>query len=184
MSPMSPEQRERFEKNLKRWRELPPEVRAELRKNSDFRRNQMHREIDDAVAKTGLELSPERKKLFAEKFTNERRAIEEELRKERDRKRSEAIGKLIENLREEFKAMPPEESAKPSPAKKPAEASERSKEEKPADTPKGQALPKEPSTASKSDPTSDPKTDPKTDPETASDKQADKQTAPEEKKGG
>ncbi len=105
---LTPEQRKKFEENYNRWKEMPPELRMELRKNDENRRMRMRKEIDDAITKSGLELSPERRRLFVEKFTRERRSIEERLRKEMDKKRGEEVKQLIENLTGEFKAMPPE----------------------------------------------------------------------------
>jgi Spy/CpxP family protein refolding chaperone len=110
---MTPEQREKFEKNFKRWRELPPERRRELRQHDEHRRKRMRREIDEAIHKSGLDLSPERRRLFAEKFTRERRVIEEKLRKELEQKRAEEVMELLEGLVGEFKAMPPEKEETP-----------------------------------------------------------------------
>jgi hypothetical protein len=57
-----------------------------------------------AILKTGLTLDEEQKKQFSERYLDERRKIEAELRKEMDEKRGPRVDAMIDKLKEEFAA--------------------------------------------------------------------------------
>lgn len=104
---LTPEQRQQFHEKLERWKTLPPEQRAELRKNEEFRQQRILKEINDAIARSGLQLDQDQRQLFTFRFAQERRTIEEDLRKELEEKRTNAVNQLIADLVTEFKNLPP-----------------------------------------------------------------------------
>ena len=104
---LTPEQRQRFVENLKRWANLPPEEKKALADRDGFRRKRMAEEIDRAVAETGLNLEGERRALFAKRYDEERRKVEEQLRKELEEKRQPLIKDIVAQLKAEFSAEPP-----------------------------------------------------------------------------
>src|SRR5690606_17288795 len=87
LSKLSPEERRRFEENRKRWEALSPEEKDALRKHHEERRARMDRSIDEAIAESGLTLTGEQRRAFAQRYARERRKIEHELRREMNRKR-------------------------------------------------------------------------------------------------
>lgn len=120
MSTMTPEQRQKFLQNLERWKKLPPEQQAELRRNEAFRQRRVLAEISEAIAHSGLQLDPAGRQLFTLRYAQERRTIEEGLRKEMEEKRRKAVEGLVDRLVTEFRATPakhPTPPAAPVPTK-------------------------------------------------------------------
>jgi hypothetical protein len=103
---MTPEQRQRFIENFKRWANLPPEQRKALADRDAVRRQKIAEEIDKAIAETGLTLEPARRAQFARRYNEERRKIEEQLRKEMEAKRQPLVKEMIGRLKDEFAAKP------------------------------------------------------------------------------
>jgi hypothetical protein len=101
---MSPEERERWSKRIREWAEMPPEKKKSLADREEFFRKKIKEDIDAAIVKTGLTLNDEQKKLFAERYLDERRKIESELRKEMEEKRGPRVDAMIDKLKEEFSA--------------------------------------------------------------------------------
>lgn len=101
---MSPEERERWTKRIREWAEMPPEKKKSLADREEFFRKKIREDIDAAIQKTGLTLNDDQKKLFSERYLDERRKIESELRKEIDEKRGPRVDAMIEKLKEEFSA--------------------------------------------------------------------------------
>jgi Protein of unknown function (DUF3106) len=101
---MSPEERERWTKRIREWAEMPPEKKKSLADREEFFRKKIKEDIDAAIVKTGLTLNDEQKKLFAERYLDERRKIESELRKEMEEKRGPRVDAMIDKLKEEFSA--------------------------------------------------------------------------------
>lgn len=117
---MTPEERERFRENFERWKAMPMEERQALLMHEKMRREKMSQEIDDALKKTGLQLDKDRQEVFALRYSQERRKIEEQLRKEIEEKRRPLMNEMLERLRAEFNsqaASSPLPSASPAPAK-------------------------------------------------------------------
>ena len=115
MQTMTPEQRQKFRQNLERWKKLPPEQQAELRKNEEFRRKRILGEINDAIRHSGLNLDNDQRQLFTFKYAQERRTIEENLRKEMEDKRHVAVDDMVKQLVAEFRMMPGPLRPAPSP---------------------------------------------------------------------
>jgi len=68
----------------------------------DERRNKAREEIERAMQENGIPLDEERKKSFAMRYFEERRVIEERVRKEADEKRRQLVGEMRERLKAEF----------------------------------------------------------------------------------
>jgi hypothetical protein len=103
---LAPEEFQKFRENLRRWKSLPPDLQRDLRRNEEFRRKRILKEINDAIAQSGLTLDEEQRQLFTFKFAQERRTIEENIRRVVERERRIAVDRLIKELVVEFQSMP------------------------------------------------------------------------------
>ncbi len=101
---LSPEQRADLWKAVWAVINLPPEKRQSLLGMEDERRKFAREEIERAMADSGFQLDEEKKKLFARRYFEERRTIEEKLRKESEEKRRQLIGEMRAKLKQEFGA--------------------------------------------------------------------------------
>ena len=101
---LTPEQRQRFIENLKRWSNLSPEEKKSLADRDGLRRKKIAEEIDRAISDSGLKLDGERRSLFAKRYGEERRKVEEQLRKELEEKRRPLVEEIIARLKAEFSA--------------------------------------------------------------------------------
>lgn len=116
---MPEEQRKRFLKNLKEWQKLPPEQRTWLRNQEKMRREQRKKEFDRLLEENGITLDEKQREEFGRRFFEERRKIEETLRREMDERRKPMVKDAIERLKKEFaeKQSAAPEAAKPEPVK-------------------------------------------------------------------
>ena len=103
---LTPEQRQRFVENLKRWSNLAPEEKKALADRDGVRRKKMADEIEAAISDAGLTLEGERRVLFAKRYAEERRKVEEQLRRELEEKRGPLLKELQSRLKAEFSAEP------------------------------------------------------------------------------
>ncbi|MEO7317936.1 MAG: hypothetical protein ABIZ56_02995, partial [Chthoniobacteraceae bacterium] len=103
---LTPEQRQRFIENLKRWSNLPPEEKKALADREGFRRKKIAEEIDQAITDARLTLEGERRALFAKRYGEERRKVEEQLRREMEEKRQPLVKDIVARLKAEFSAGP------------------------------------------------------------------------------
>jgi uncharacterized membrane protein len=101
---LNPEQREQIRQNFARWFNLTADDKKSLRDLQETRRKHMQEEIEDAIAQTGLQLDPERRQMFVKRYTEERKKIEETLRKETEEKRGPRLEELRNRLKSEFSA--------------------------------------------------------------------------------
>jgi hypothetical protein len=115
---MSPEERERFKENWKRWKEMGDHEREEFRQRAAREHACMEQTIDDAIAKLGLTLDSDQKEVFALRYKQERRKIEEALCQEMKAKREQQLDDMLQRLKTEFTAPKPSATATPSPAGK------------------------------------------------------------------
>ena len=96
------------EKRADLWRavwtvlNLPPEKRQMLLGMDDDRRKMAREEIERAISDNGLQLDEERKQAFIRRYFEERRTIEESLRKESEEKRRQLVGAMRARLKQEF----------------------------------------------------------------------------------
>ena len=107
---LSPEQRADLWKAVWTVINLPPEKRQALLGMDEERRKLAREEIDHALSDSGLQLDEEKRKHFFHRYFEERRIIEEKLRKESDEKRRQFLGEMRARLKQEF-----ETAAKPPP---------------------------------------------------------------------
>ena len=76
-----------------------------------MRRQRMIQDIQQALQQSGLVLTEEQKAQFAKRYTEERRKLEEELRKEMNEKRQPRLEAIVGQLAKEF--SDPSPSAQP-----------------------------------------------------------------------
>ena len=104
---LTPEQRKRFQENFLRWSNLSPEEKKALADREIFRRKKIAEDIDAALKEAGLELDAEHREIFARRYGEERRKIEEPLHKELDDKRRPLLKEMIARLKAEFSGTTP-----------------------------------------------------------------------------
>lgn len=117
---MTPEERQHFQDNWKRWKEMAPREKQDWQGRAQEMRDRMKKAVDDTISKLGLELDKDQKEVFALRYMQERRKIEEQLRKEMDAKRTTEVDAMLQRLKTEFEpkssptpAVTPESSATP-----------------------------------------------------------------------
>lgn len=101
---LTPEQRKRFQENFVRWTNLSPEEKKALRDRDEVRKKLMQQELDAAVHESGLTLDGPRRAEFVKRYAEERRKIEEQLRKETNEKRKPLVKEMLGRLKAEFSA--------------------------------------------------------------------------------
>lgn len=108
---LTPEQRKRFQENFMRWANLSPEEKKALREREEVRKKMIEQETETALQESGLQLEGERREQFIKRYSEGRRVIEEQLRKEANEKRKPLVRELINRLRNEFTSETPSPSA-------------------------------------------------------------------------
>ncbi len=101
---LTPEQRKRFQENFLRWSNLSPDEKKALRDREELRKKIVAQELDTVIKDSGLDLDPERREQFAKRYSEERRKIEEQLRKEAAEKRKPLVREMVTRLKQEFAA--------------------------------------------------------------------------------
>ena len=99
---LTPEQRKRFQENFWRWSNLSAEEKKALADHEAMRKRKITEDIDAAIKETGLNLDPARSELFARRYGEERRKVEEQLRKEMEEKRKPLVKEIVAKLKAEF----------------------------------------------------------------------------------
>ncbi|HYR57507.1 MAG TPA: hypothetical protein VEO95_02710 [Chthoniobacteraceae bacterium] len=99
---LTPEQRKRFQENFVRWANLAPEEKKALLDREELRKKVIQQEVEVAIQESGLQLDGERRAQFVRRYGEERRKIEEQLRKETNEKRKPLVHELIGRLKTEF----------------------------------------------------------------------------------
>jgi dsDNA-binding SOS-regulon protein len=102
----SPDQKKKFLDNLNQWKAMSPEEQELYRDRELFRREKIAEEIQDAITKSGLKLDEDQREVFALRYTQERRKIEEALHKEMDAERQAMVGEMLGRLKTEFSGTP------------------------------------------------------------------------------
>jgi hypothetical protein len=112
---LTPEQRKRFQENFWRWTNLSPDEKKALRDREELRRKILEQDVQVALQESGLQLEGDRKEQFVQRYSEERKKIEEQLRKETMEKRRPLVKDLIARLKTEFSgdAVAPGAPAKP-----------------------------------------------------------------------
>ncbi|MEY2530225.1 MAG: hypothetical protein QOI96_310 [Verrucomicrobiota bacterium] len=101
---LSPEDQQTFRKNAERWLQMSPEERTLMRKREQVRQERIRGEAEAVIRDSGLRLDPTKRDLFQERYLQERRIIDRELRQEYETRRQQQL----ERLKREF--QPPENS--------------------------------------------------------------------------
>ena len=101
---LTPEQHKRFQENFKRWNDLPPGDKKLLREREEFRKSKMATDLDAAIRATGLDFTKEQREQFVNRYTEERRKLEQQIQKEFDERRKQRVKELLEKLKSEFTA--------------------------------------------------------------------------------
>ena len=104
---LTPEQRKRFQENFLRWSNLPTEEKKALRDRQEVQKRFMQQELKAAIQETGLQLDGERRAQFMQRYGEERKKIEEQLRKEMMEKRRPLVKDLLARLKAEFSSPAP-----------------------------------------------------------------------------
>jgi len=99
---LSPEDRQTFQKNAERWIQMSPEERALMRSREQARRERIKSEAETVLRESGLTLDQTKRDLFQERYMQERRRIDRELRQEYEARRQ----LQLERLKREF--QPPD----------------------------------------------------------------------------
>ena len=99
---MSPVDRQHFQSNMERWRQMPLEQRQELRERAILRQERLKRETEAAIRDSGLQLEAERRAQFEQRYIQERKRIEQSLRQELQEKRQREMAPVVERLKKEF----------------------------------------------------------------------------------
>ena len=102
---LSPEQRADLWKAVWAVINLPPEKRQMVLGMDEDRRKLAREEIERAMSDSGIQLDEEKRKMFVKRYYEERRAIEEKLRKESDEKRRQLLGEMRSRLKKEFETV-------------------------------------------------------------------------------
>jgi hypothetical protein len=103
---LAPDQKQKFLNNLAQWNSMSPEERELYRDRELFRREKIAQEIQEAITRSGLHLDSDQREVYALRYTQERRKIEEALRKEIDQKRKSMVTDMLLHLKTEFPATP------------------------------------------------------------------------------
>jgi hypothetical protein len=115
MDQMSPEEREHFQENWKRWKQMGDGERKDWQQRAMDERERIKKVIDDTISKLGLKLDDDQREVFVLRYRQERRKIEEQLRSEMDAKRQAEVNEMLQRLKVEFST--PKPAPAPAPAK-------------------------------------------------------------------
>src|ERR1043166_4327141 len=116
---MPPAARQNFERNAERWLQMSPEEQNVMRQRENLRRETIKRETEAALRDSGLRLNPQERSQFESRYIQERRKVEQTLRKQIEAERQKEIPALIQQLRKEFKIDQPKKSPDTKPADSP-----------------------------------------------------------------
>ncbi len=97
---------------------LPAEKRQMLLGQEEDRRKKMREQIEQALKDNGIQINDEKKHQFFHRYFEERRAIEEKLRKDENEHRQTLMREMSEKLKKEFSSSAPSPSATENPEKK------------------------------------------------------------------
>ena len=99
---LSPEGQERFRQNWSSWRGMDPGEREKLMDRGLEERQRVEELIDSALRESGLDLTRDEREVFALRYRQERRKLEEGLRDEIAKMREERLEEMLERLKSEF----------------------------------------------------------------------------------
>ncbi len=107
---MTPQDRQRFQQNIERWRQLPANERSDLRERERLHQERIRREAEAAMRDSGLQLENEKRQQYELRYMQERRRVEQELRRDLQDRRQRELAPLVEQLKREFAPQQPSAS--------------------------------------------------------------------------
>jgi hypothetical protein len=116
---LSQDQQKKFLDNMLQWKAMSPEEQELMRDRDLIRREKIAMEIQAAIGKLKLNLDDDQREVFALRYTQERRKIEEAIRKETDDERTKMLADMLARLKTEFAADSGPSPAKPAPTASP-----------------------------------------------------------------
>ena len=120
-SQLSPEDRQRFNRNAERWMQMTGEERRIMRDHERLRREKVKQEATTALRESGLQLDAEKRAQFESRYMQERSKIEHTMRQELETKRQQEVPALIERLKKEFQPQQNNSSPRPSVSPRPGD---------------------------------------------------------------
>jgi hypothetical protein len=117
---LSPDERQAFRRNAERWLKMNPDQQRVLREREIARQQRLKAEAEAAMRQLGLRLDPNAQGQFEQRYLQERRRIERELRQETEAKRQQQLPQLNEKLKSEFQARPGSSASGASPSAAPS----------------------------------------------------------------
>jgi len=103
---MSPDDRRRLRSNAERWQHMGAEERKAFREQQEWRQMRLKRDAENAMRDSGLQLEADRRALFERRYIEERRRIDQELRRELREKRQRELAPVVEKLKKELDEQP------------------------------------------------------------------------------
>jgi hypothetical protein len=116
---MPPAARQNFERNAERWLRMSPEEQNVMRQRENLRRETIRRETDTALRDSGLRLNPQERAQFESRYIQERRKVEQTLRKQIEGERQKELPALIQQLKKEFQIDQPTKGSATRPVESP-----------------------------------------------------------------
>ncbi|MFQ3578485.1 MAG: hypothetical protein SNJ52_05685 [Verrucomicrobiia bacterium] len=95
--------RERFRKNLQRWRELTPEQQEHFRAREREHLAKVQAEIDQLIRESGVTVDENLRKALWKRYTRDRRELERQLREEMEAQRATRLPALRAKILEDLK---------------------------------------------------------------------------------
>jgi hypothetical protein len=102
---------EKFQRNRKIWENLPEEERALLRRKAREMHERAKERVEEILEKKGLQLDGEDRAKFFRRYFEERRKIENFLRKKMHEERRIMENEAIKKIAAEFEGKPGEPKA-------------------------------------------------------------------------
>ena len=103
---LSTDQQKKFLENLDQWKNMPAEERDLIRDRELLRREKIAQEIQASIINSGLHLNDDQREVYALRYTQERRKIEESIHQEIEQKRQSMVGEMQARLKVEFSTNP------------------------------------------------------------------------------
>jgi hypothetical protein len=106
---LSPDERQLFRRNAERWLQMNAQQQQMLRDRERMLREQRRREAEQTMHDLGLQLDNPGREQFEQRYLQERRRIERQLRLELETRRQQELPQLREKLKSEFhgQVIPP-----------------------------------------------------------------------------
>ena len=110
---LTPEQRGEIWRSVWAVLKLPADKRQALISADDDRRKKAREEIEQMLKENGIQIEEARRHQFIHRYFDERRGVEEKLRKEEEARRAVLVKEMNERLVKEFGAAVPAPEVKP-----------------------------------------------------------------------